>query len=583
MRRLDAFTRRRPNLSLLLLFLTSTLAALVLVATTGLRNDHVLGMVSHAGLHGEMLFQGHMLYNILHGNALTHYETLFIGFPESVIMHMPLAFSFHLYLTAPWTALLGPVGGFNMSAIFFMLLNLFSALLLMRALFSSRRVILFAALLAAWSGYSFLKLKLGFHQKLCLFWMPLYLLALIHLWRTRRTRHALAAALWLLMVELMYPPYALFLALGTVPLPLFALASSRRDALELLGRLAITGAVAVSVTLLVYSLMGYSISDLSLAGLPGPGNLAERSIGVISLLWPFSFDPYVISFYPAGIRVGISLLALALGACAAVRTRGLARVALAGALCYLVLGAGVVLSHGGQAVEIGGRVVPLPFSALTRALPMVDGINMPFRLLPIASLLLAIPAGFGLQRLAGRIPPRARSLLLWLAPALVFGELAVFSQGVLPSTGWDTALPPPIRDVSPEVTQAVLFIPEVSDRKQANFYGFHASLWGVPMVNDYGGPLDEWRTPPPLAKRLNLLHHAGVRRVAIVVSTSHLCPDCVTVPPEVAGWMTQRCHEIIRYPEQGLNICHLGPGQENAGDESPKKDPLAGLHRYRSD
>ena len=68
MRRLELITRRHPNWSLFAVFVILTLAAFVLVATTGLRDALIIGDCSHPGLQGEVLFQGHMLYNVQHGN-----------------------------------------------------------------------------------------------------------------------------------------------------------------------------------------------------------------------------------------------------------------------------------------------------------------------------------------------------------------------------------------------------------------------------------------------------------------------------------------------------------------------------------
>ena len=452
---------------------------------------------------------------------------------------------------------MGPVGGYNMSALFFLLLNLASSLILMRELFSSRRVILFAALLASLSSYLFLKLDMGFLQKLCVFWMPLYLWALLRLWRTRRTRYAPLAALFLLLTQFSYPPYALFLALGTVPLSVATLFSSRRDFLWMFGRLSLMAGIVVAVSVLLYSVMGYLvISEGQLHALLPDAVKVEG--GLIDVFNPFFFNPYRGPGFPADIRIGLSLLAVGFGVVAVVRGPGLARVAFAAVLLFLLFGAGRLAQQGG------------PHHAPDSLVPILSSINLPFRLLAIASLFAAIAAGYGLQSLGAALGRRSREVLLSVAPLLVLLELGLVYGSVFPPELSKLELPRAIEELTPEVTSGVLYLPETPmDRRLINLYGFYASLQNLPMVNRYysrdlyhgtlespgrGATTEEW------GRYLNLLADLGVRRVVMVVSGPPQCPTCRGESKTILARVRPLCAQVDSFPEEGLEVCHLAPG-----------------------
>jgi len=182
-------------------------------------------------------------------------------------------------------------------------------------------------------------------------------------------------------------------------------------------------------------------------------------------------EPFIHTGY---LRWGVVVLAVL----AAWHHRRL-RAWLALGVASLVFGLGPYLWWNGEWLQVGGRVLSLPFDWLRMALPQV-AITHPLRLSLAAQALFAALAGAGAavvaQRLAGRMPA---ALMLSSLGAVVVAEGLFGSAATWPVPTSDAAVPALYRD-APE--GMVLDLPaEVGTGMETSRYFWYQTAHGRPI------------------------------------------------------------------------------------------------------
>ena len=112
---------------------------------------------------------------------------------------------------------------------------------------------------------------------------------------------------------------------------------------------------------------------------------------------------------------------------------------------FFLFSLGPYLNAGGEYLKINDQLVPLPFLALYKALPIFDRISHPFRFVMGVQLVVALLASEGFRGVLNRFRLREQSrfpLLLVLLLSIAIGlEVRYFSPAVLPISSSDATLP----------------------------------------------------------------------------------------------------------------------------------------------
>ena len=532
----------------------------------GFLDDRVIGQADHPSFQGELAIQENFTHNALRGNILTHFKTDRFNYPEGEALSFAVANSFHQLLVLPFKLLSNTVGAYNLSVVLFLCLNFLTAFLLARRLLRDRAVACYAALLFSANSYILLKLSQGFMQKYSVFWIPLFFLMLLRLWETRRWRYALWAGGILCLIQLTYPPNALYAFLFCCLVALFYLIRHRGQWLFVASRLAVIALIHLCLSSLIYWSMGLGFAYLSQASVP----LELTFAGTLSLLSPFHFYPYASlpAPYPSHLPLGISLSAFLLALWSTRQRRGPARALFDAMVVFTVLAAGAYLTHHGRPVEFGGKVIALPFYYLSHLFPFFGGIYFPIRLFPFINLSLSLCAGLGLLlliRQRGRIKPRY--WIVGASAAFIIELLVLFSPTFPPFTS-TFSMPKVCREISPATTGAVLHLPWATTRAMSNRYAMYSALSHVPMVNpyqeDHPHPI---QTPPasaPATVKEAFVQKLSTWKVRYVLL--HLDLLRPGGSPETGGrqppfsWLIPRlCQRTQYYKEDRVLACILQP------------------------
>ena len=522
-------------------------------------SHHTVGFHEPPGMIGELLFQEHTVLSVREGNASRPFLTDKANHPWGQDLGFAVANSAHLYLYATMRTVLGPFQSYNAVALLVTLLNFLAFAWLARGFFPSRAVALCAALLFAATPYLLLKLNLGFIHKYVVLWIPLYGLALLRLWETRRHRYLAWAVVTLFLMQITYPPYAMYAGLFTALLVTFAVLG-RREPKFALSRFAALVVLFVALSLLYYRALGFDLEYFR--GMREFGELGVIPEGCVNLFNPFYFHPYAWDQHPTELPLGISVTAFALAVVGVVMTKGPARWLFALFAVFMVLAAGPYLrGPDDELVRLGGNPIRLPFYYLARHVPLAGGIKFAMRLMPFAIACLALCAGYGLQAL-GRQFQTIGVVRLSAVCAFVFvAELLVLFHDTIPPAAHEVAMPEFFEEVRDDDSfDAILNLPHSRERPQINRYGFYTYVARKAMVNPYSAEDLSIVLPDAsdaaVAKAAFLDELAGWRVGYIVVHERFLGEDGDEGTEAHQTWLRQMCEET-RYPEDGVVVYRI--------------------------
>jgi hypothetical protein len=538
----------------MLLFLAAMWAA------DGEPPHHTFGFAGDSGQLGEHFLSENLLHNLRQGNVLRPFRTDLCNHPEGQDLGFAVANSLHLYFYAPLRVFLSPTQTYNAFVVIVTVLNLLAFYALARQRFESRLVCLSAAVVFAITPYLFLKLGIGHMQKYIVVWLALYFRSCIRLLDTRATKHAVWAAAFLVLMQLTYPPYALYTSLGTALVGLGALLR-RADAIFVVTRLALIGLVAAAALLPLYLAMGFGPAYF--------GQLPEfegRFVcleGCVNLFRPFYFHPYIWAQHGTDRVLGVSFVATVVGLVGVFRTRGAPRWILLLFGLSLLLAAGPYLRGWDNApMEAFGHRIPLPYAFLAGDLPLFGGIKFPIRLLPFAGLCLALLSGYGLQYLVSGISRRRRAMV-----CAAFVTFYLLENLLL----FNMQIPPPVNEIrTPAVYaeiarrqsfEAVLNLPHSRHREVINSYGYYSFVAGKKIVNPYSVDTLPFPIPrdasPAVDKQAFVDEMVRWRVGAIVVHDRYTEGDyLLEAEPFDVAWLGQYA-EIRRDPEDRVTTYWL--------------------------
>jgi len=509
------------------------------------------------------MFQEHTSYQCRHGRALRLYDTDRAGHPWGQNLGFAFANSLHLYLFAATRTVLGPFQSYNAVVLLVTLLNYLAFLWLARKLFQSWAVALCAALLFAAAPYLLLKLSLGFMHKYVAFWIPLYGMSLMQLWKTRHARYLAATTALLFLMQITYPPYAVYAGLFTFVLLCFALATRRSPGFAL-SRFAALVALLGIVSLLYYHAVGFDLQALrSVKEFDSHATLNE---GCVNLFNPFYFHPYTWQHHPTHLTLGISATTFALAVVGGVATKGATRWLFGAMLIFLVLAAGPFLrGPGNDLIKIASGPIPLPYYFLAKYLPLAGGIKFPIRILPFVAAPAAVLAGYGMQHLGRRFKRLGPTRVAAICAAAFLAETGVLFHGIVPLRAHEVAVPAIYGEVRDDPSfDAFLNLPHSTERPAINRYGLYTLLAGKAMVNPYS--VDFLAVAFPSAADTSAVKADFVERMAewsvgYVVVHEQFLGEVGYAGREDAyhQWLGEFC-EVKRYPDDQVVVYRVPSG-----------------------
>lgn len=550
-------TRRTTILAIAAALCIPVFLGLVLEQTRW--SNHTVGFAEPPGMMGELLFQEHTVLSIREGNVFKPFLTDKANHPWGQDLGFAVANSAHIYLYAAMRMVLGPLQSYNAVALLVTLLNFLAFAYLARGVFPSRAVALCSALLFAVSPYLLLKLNLGFIHKYVVLWIPLYGLALLRLWQTRRPRYLAWAVVTLFLMQITYPPYAMYAGLFTALAVCFAVARRRSP------KFAISRFVALVVLFGLLSLVYYRALGFDLEYLRGMrefGSLGVLPEGCVNLFTPFYFFPYIWPQHPTDVPLGISATAFVLAVIGAVLSKGTARWLFAMAMIFLVLAAGPFLrGPGNEVVSIHGNPIRLPFYYLAQHVPLAGGIKFSIRLLPFVAACLALAAGYGMQQLGGYFK-RVGHVGVSAMCAVVFAvELLVLFHDTIPPAAHEVSIPRFYEDVRDDDSfDAILNVPHSRERPQINRYGFYTYVAGKAMVNPYSEEDLAVAFPAasePAETRAAFIADMAAWRVGYIVVHERFEAEADDGAVD-HRWLEELC-EVTRYPEDRVVAYRVPP------------------------
>ena len=313
-----------------------------------------------------------------------------------------------------------------------------------------------------------------------LLWAPLFLLFLLRaLGAQGRTRDGVLAGVFLGLAALSYWYQGLFLALLAVPVVLHGLWVARRDA-----RL---GAVALQLGVLATAalLLGGPFLAASLAVAPELAGVGEQALQHVPGMrgqpvpaehaWTFLHGTgpgWLWRAEPIATASRLSLVLLAAAVAGGVRGSGSRWPWVVAAVLGGLLLMGPFLQVGGQAVTIGGRLVPLPGWFLAELSDAAGRLHWPAR--------WAVVVPLALLPLAARAPrPAIWAAVLMLETLLLSGNAPLQVSPVGAFAGWRAL------EASPG---PVLVLPQEPEGDGASTMGLVFRASGAPLANELGVP-----------------------------------------------------------------------------------------------
>jgi len=530
---------------------------LIYVVKVPLKNK-VIGSID-APLQGEILMQGNMLYNFQKGNALNFFKTDYVNYPKGENLRFVIANSFHLYAHIPLRFFFGPLESYNALMLIMFLLNFLSAYLLAAYLFSGRAAAFCSAVVFALNPYILLKMNLGFVQKIALFPVPLFLLMLFKLHNTARLRYAYFAAIFLCLMQLIYPPYSLYAVVFSLPLIAYWLWKGKKGAVAA-ARFGFVFFMYIFLTALIYFLMGFG--NVYLGGIKFNNNISTE--GCLDLFRPFLFFPYHRLPQPLYLAIGISLSCFLCGVYIAFRKRGIVRILFLNLFLFIIIAAGPYLAHNGEPLIVYGEKVLLPFYFLAKSIPYFGGIFYPFRVFPFINMSLALLTGFFLVYLSD-IFKKIRPIFFAAVFLFIYCmENLILFSAIIPPKLNSAHIPEFFQKIRNENFAAILNLPVVADVRTHNLYGYYAVLSGKKMMNSY------WDAQLPVY--LPKASDGEKVKSEFIRTLSHWRVNYIIIHRDLLGvfgtvsrgndefsWIEPYSRSVLSYPEDNLLVYKLAP------------------------
>ncbi|MDD5613689.1 MAG: hypothetical protein PHQ54_01300 [Candidatus Omnitrophica bacterium] len=520
-------------------------------------NNKVIGRFDRSGLYGEIVMEENVFYNFKNGNVLEFFKTDFFNYPVGENLGFRLANSFHLFLSIPLKIFLNPIESYNALVIIIFLLNFLSAYILAKYLFYSKSIALCSALIFAMNSYVFLKMNLGFNQKISLFWIPLYCLFLFKLQNAKKWCYVFGAGFTLTLMQLTYPPYAYFAIIFTFVLSAYSLLKPK-ELCFVFSRFISMLLFYFAVSSLIYYLMGFGFVYLK----PYQVDFNITLDGSLDLMRPFRFFPYHSPGFPTELPLGISISAFLLGIIAFIKNRGLARLMMLIFIFFCIIAAGPYLVHNGNLIYIWGRKIILPFYFMDRYLPFIKGIFYPVRVFPFINICLAISAGYGLLHLSSAFRKFRILAFVILFPIIYISEQILIFPQLFPPKLSDVYVPQFYQEIKNKESILILNLPYTNKRKVINRYGFYAVLSNAKIVNSFVKNelpvyLPENSDSEQLKKEfMSFLNGREVDYV--VVHEYFLAEEAYKEPMGQYSWLKEFCY-FWRYPEDGIVVYQMLP------------------------
>ncbi len=364
---------------------------------------------------------------------------------------------------------------------------------------------------------------LGHMQVISMEWVPFYALYLVRTVRavhpmsdppSHRTRDALLAAFFLILIALCDWYYVLFCVILTAVVLVWAAFQAWRSGSTLphppgssparhlthlfLGIASIWLLWAVVLSPLLFSMIREARQYSFMV--PDPTDSRRFSADLLAFVMPQQFHPlwgrwagqirvYQATLAEYQVFAGFTVLALALVGVLTSRhplpkdqrrfpgTREMRGLWLVATIVFFVLALGPVLHIAGQTELLpGGREIPLPYTWLVRVVPFMNISRSVSRYDAMVMLALAMLAAMGLNALAHRV--RRGHLITTAALVLIVFEFlpAPFPLSVSDTPAWFATLAADTR------TGSVLNLPMNWDRPS---YLLHQTTHGKPLVAGY--------------------------------------------------------------------------------------------------
>ncbi|MFH1466481.1 MAG: hypothetical protein ABIO70_19005 [Pseudomonadota bacterium] len=443
---------------------------------------YALGGLERPTMDGEVFLADVMRDALLHGHPLRWFVTDLVNYPFGQDLGPRVAHSWQLYLELLAVLPLGPLFGLGVAGALLLALNGLAAYALGRRVLRADAPAFVVGLFFELNTYTQVKLSLGSLHKTHQCWLPLLLLALLHMADRATLRSVLPALAVLTFGYLCYPVYAFYALLFAGLFVAWELASRRRWRLAALGALLAVGFAGVN--LIIDRLLGFSVGDGETIA-PPVAPPAFFPNGTFDLLHPL----HQMLGPPTDLPIGLSVIALALGGVALAR-RGASRewFLAAGFLLFLLLAGGPWVGWEGHPVEIAGVPLYLPHRLL-QAIPTFYGSGVglffPVRALPVAMLCLALLGGFAVQRLARLLGVHAGAVAALVA-LLYVGEHLVRFPRITPAVTGPIVLPAVLTDLAAaDPGAAILHLPPTRDPGACHRYCLYSSAAGMKSVNPY--------------------------------------------------------------------------------------------------
>lgn len=380
-------------------------------------------------------------------------------------------------------SILDPVVGYNLTLLANVVLGLLSAWWLARR-FTGRGPALAAMVVAGASPFLSGAMEFGITEAWPLWLLSLHLAFLHRLAERSHWRDVLAAGLCLGGFAMSGWYHAFFgLVVEATVLPFYLVRAPRRRDFLLQGALALF--LVLPSFLYLLAIRDFWAERWHLPGsIPPPFHPRWRSLplngtDLANLVLP-SFGSVEIS---KCTYLGLPVLVLA-----GLGIRARPKEALPFALPAVIL----LLLAGGHWLRVAGHTLPglqgpLPGPArlLTLVFPFLEGIGHWYRAVGPATVLLAVPAALGAERL--RLPGNA----VWIVPAILLADSLLLSQTTWPRHTYAPA-PPTIYNLLPD-EGALLELPLDNGREPfsstpARIYNRWQPFHGLPTAENYEGP-----------------------------------------------------------------------------------------------
>ena len=443
---------------------------------------HTIGEAHRSTVRQEIYQQWNMLHHLHEGDLLHYYRMDLINHPYGQDVSENMGISLNLYGYLPLAPFLDLFGRANLLVIFFLTLNGFFMFRLGRRISDDAWIGLACGFFFVFCPYLFLKLNQGFHQKVILFWLPLFWSAILSIRENGKIKDGLLAGLWYALMLYSYSQYAYYTMLFTGFYFLIVLIRQDRLTNHIKGFVPMAGVIVVAV-LILFSVV-HETEPLYQQSWRKPLDDLVYLVGYFDITHPFRYFPYTnhwsrIIPYPLGITITLPVLAL-LGTILYWK-RG-SRFYLAGALLFILIAMGGRIVIGGDRfLTILGHEIYLPYHFLINDLPFGYRLGHSIRALPIAIFCLIILSAFALKELSNRLKILPIFLVLPIC-VLYMAENLLLLPELFPPKVEKADIPRLYQQIAEEDGEAILNLPLIRIKSD---YIYFSAISGKKLVNHY--------------------------------------------------------------------------------------------------